>query len=88
MHFKKQTGFVFNGKGFRSINAIQSHVENQLGSIIDKLDPHLPPKQALALLNLMIAHRGSLVELLGSTFEVETDGDSDFNENELSIWEI
>ena len=58
------TTYEFDDKTFRSLKAIDDYVENCLGNIIDTLNPRLPPKQALELMDLLINRSKRVVELL------------------------
>ena len=59
--------YKYNGVEFVSIDVLKTHLENQLGLIIDKT--MLPPKERLKLLELLVKNKKELVELL--TVEID-----------------
>ena len=75
--------YPYKGKEYTSLGALKTRIENDLGSIIDTLPERLPPKQALAMLELIVHNRKDLVALL--TVEVENDEWQEQNKNIFDI---
>jgi len=78
-----KTVYPYKGKEYNSLAALKTCIENELGSIIDTLPERLPPKQALALLDLIVQNKKEIVTLL--TVEVESDEWQERNKNIFDI---
>ena len=71
MRIPKIEKYVYNGREYHSIEAVQGRVESDIGAIIDRMDVTLTPKQRLNIFDTLVRHRVHLVALL--TVEIETD---------------
>ena len=58
-----------DGQEFRNLPDVKAHIEGQLGLILDNVNPRLPPKQALQLLEIIIHDRHRLIELLEASYQ-------------------
>jgi hypothetical protein len=68
------TTYKLNGKEFKSLAAIKTHLENSIGAIIDYSDVTLTPKQKLNLLAAIIKNKKELVYLLSVRFNEKENG--------------
>ena len=77
MKILTQTTYRMDGRDFPSLKAAKTHLENEIGKILDTTPLRMEPKQALAVHEVLIRQRDRLVQLL--TVEVESedwDGES------------
>jgi hypothetical protein len=66
--------YRFNEVTFDRLSDVLQYVEDKIGGIIDSTPNRISRKDALALLDALIARRDELVVLLSATIEVETEG--------------
>ena len=82
MDINKIISFKVGGDSYTTMDKAVTHVSNRIGLIIDKMNPRLPPKQALQLQELIISNREELVDLLSSTIQPD-----DLNDEPINIFE-
>jgi hypothetical protein len=85
MEITEITRYEFDGKEYKTLQAIKTEIENRLGVIIDKCDIPLSSKQRLSILKVFITNKESLEYLLGITFTVETSEYSEVTKNILDL---
>lgn len=72
----KQVYFL-DGREFASLKQACTHLENEIGAILDKLPVRLAPKDALAVHSAIIANKDRLCALLSVVVESDDwDGES------------
>ena len=71
--------FELDGATFASLEKVKTHVENQIGAMIDKVNPRLTPSQALHMLHLITGNHAVLSDLLSITLEPEDGRGADVN---------
>lgn len=81
----KVTSYEYNKISYNHISTIRATVENEIGDIIDKAKPKLPPSQSLQILELLIQNKETLVDLLTVTLDVS---DNDLKENLMNIFDF
>ena len=60
MIVKEKVTYTFDGREYSTIDEARAHAENKIGAILDKMNPRLPPKEALQLLNILVEHKTEL----------------------------
>ena len=80
-----KTIYPYKGKDYKNLKDLRTQIENEIGKIIDKLNRRLAPKEALDLLNIIIANKSELVELLSVEVDLESDNLHGHFENILDI---
>lgn len=75
--------YELDGKEYRSLKDIRSRAEDELGMIIDQVEPHLPAKQALQLLKIITEKKNREVLLRWLDMVVEREvHDAPFGQTE------
>lgn len=77
--------YVFDGKEFRDLPAVYKYVEDEIGKVIDSTPNRLTPKDALAVFNALVKHRGRLTMLLSASYLTEPD---ELQPDERSIFDL
>jgi hypothetical protein len=83
MKLLTQTTYLLDGRTFRSLKEAKTHLENEIGKILDMTPNRMDPKQALAVHDVIVRQRGRLVQLL--TVEVESEDWDGENKNLLEM---
>lgn len=71
MKIEVQEIYHLDGKEFRSLKQAQTHVENEIGAIIDSSPLRLNSKDRLAVFEAIVKYRQRLCQLLN--YELESD---------------
>lgn len=73
MKLQRIERFKLGALEFNSLKDARAHVENKIGKILDKTPLRMEPKQALAVMSVIIENRRELSDLLNVTVELEFD---------------
>lgn len=73
MRIKEKTSYHVDGREFSHITKVKEHITNEIGKIIDTINPRLPPKEALKLLDALVLNRNRLTTLLQTSYDKSTD---------------
>lgn len=70
MNIREVTTYHVDGKEFPTLQKARTHIENEIGRIVDSIGP-FHPKERLDIFNTILAQRERLVSLLTTTYENE-----------------
>lgn len=77
MQITKIERFKFNGVEYKSLKDVKTHVENEIGKLIDKasqsMQAPLTPKQALTLFDFIVTNKEDIKSLLSVEYDKEPD---------------
>ena len=74
MTIEQVTTYRFDGRDFQDLKAVRTHIENEIGRIIDSTQPlRLTPQQALAVLDAITKNHKRLTYLLGAEYETDDE---------------
>lgn len=73
MKLHKIERYVLDGQEFRDLKQVRTHIESQIGAILDSMPMRLPPKDALAVFDAITdkKNRARLCALLSVEIESE-----------------
>lgn len=71
MQLSSRMIYRLDNRDFDSLRAAQTHLENEIGKVLDTTSLRLDPKTALEVLAAIVRHHARLVDLL--TVEIESD---------------
>jgi len=69
----QRTVYTLNGLDYKTLGQVKTKVENDIGALIDSLQPRLNTREALAVFDLITKNHKDLTRLLNVVWEGETE---------------